>query len=73
MSKRWITAPEEYGTYALWCLEVDDHARQIVVRCSGTAVGTLPYRDDDTDEALGRMLGQFVLLLEQVTARRHGR
>ena len=68
MGKRYVAGPLDDGGYALWCLEIENGSEHMRVRCSGTVVGTLPYRDDDTDEQLGKMLEQFVHLLEQVSA-----
>jgi len=68
MSKRYLAGPMDDGGYSIWCLEITEDTGHAIVRCSGTAVGTLPISEDDTDEHLTRMLGQFALLLEQVTA-----
>jgi len=67
-NNRYITGPTDDGGYSMWCLEIQPGTVHAVVRCSGTAVGTLPISEGDTDEHLTRMLGQFALLLEQVTA-----
>ena len=68
MSTRYLAAPPADAGYSLWCLEIREGDSHAVVRCSGTAVGTLPISEDDTDDYLTRMLGQFAILLEQVPA-----
>ena len=66
--ERYITGPTDDGGYSLWTLGIEPGSDHAVVRCSGTVVGTLPITGEDSEDHLGRMLGQFVHLLEQVTA-----